>query len=62
MNININGKDIAVDLDGDTPLLWVIRDELNYTGTKLSSAAAWHCAEPARSTSMAGRLARARSH
>ena len=34
MNININGKDIVVDLDGDTPLLWVIRDELNYTGTK----------------------------
>ncbi|MBX2995238.1 MAG: (2Fe-2S)-binding protein [Bdellovibrionaceae bacterium] len=21
-------------MDGDTPLLWVIRDELNYTGTK----------------------------
>jgi len=34
MNININGKDIVVDLDGDTPLLWVIRDELNFTGTK----------------------------
>ena len=34
MNIDINGRDIVVDLDGDTPLLWVIRDELNYTGTK----------------------------
>jgi isoquinoline 1-oxidoreductase alpha subunit len=36
MNINVNGKDITLDgdQDGDTPLLWVIRDELNYTGTK----------------------------
>jgi len=34
MMINVNGKDIAVDLDRDTPMLWVIRDELNYTGTK----------------------------
>ncbi len=34
MKINVNGQDIAVDQDGDTPLLWVIRDELNYTGTK----------------------------
>jgi len=34
MEININGKVVAVDLPGDTPLLWVIRDELNMTGTK----------------------------
>ena len=34
MKINVNGKDLEVDQDGDTPLLWVIRDELNYTGTK----------------------------
>lgn len=34
MKINVNNKDISVNLDGDTPLLWVIRDELNYTGTK----------------------------
>ena len=34
MKINVNGKDVVVDQDGDTPLLWVIRDELNYTGTK----------------------------
>jgi isoquinoline 1-oxidoreductase alpha subunit len=34
MKINVNGKDVTVDQDGDTPLLWVIRDELNYTGTK----------------------------
>jgi len=34
MKLNLNGKDTTVNLDGDTPLLWVIRDELNYTGTK----------------------------
>lgn len=34
MKINLNGKDVTVEVDGDTPLLWVIRDELNYTGTK----------------------------
>ena len=34
MKINVNGKDIDVDQDENTPLLWVIRDELNYTGTK----------------------------
>lgn len=35
MDIHINGKTIPINMDGDTPLLWVIRDELNYTGTKL---------------------------
>jgi aerobic-type carbon monoxide dehydrogenase small subunit (CoxS/CutS family) len=34
MEIEINGKVVSVKADGDTPLLWVIRDELNYTGTK----------------------------
>jgi len=35
MNLTINGKDIAVqDVDPSTPLLWYLRDELNYTGTK----------------------------
>lgn len=35
MNINVNGKDVSVtDVDGDTPLLWVLRDELNMTDTK----------------------------
>ena len=32
--ININGKKKTVSVDGDTPLLWVIRDELQLTGTK----------------------------
>ncbi|ESQ77466.1 (2Fe-2S)-binding protein [Asticcacaulis sp. AC402] len=32
--LNINGKTREVDVDGDMPLLWVLRDELNLTGTK----------------------------
>ena len=32
--LNINGKDVAVAAAVDTPLLWVLRDELLMTGTK----------------------------
>jgi isoquinoline 1-oxidoreductase subunit alpha len=32
--IKVNGVDRAVDVDGDTPLLWVLRDVLGMTGTK----------------------------
>ena len=32
--LNINGKKIIVNVDSDTPLLWVLRDELNLVGTK----------------------------
>jgi isoquinoline 1-oxidoreductase alpha subunit len=32
--LNINGSDRSVDVEADTPLLWVIRDELQLTGTK----------------------------
>src|SRR6187551_823990 len=38
--ININGNGHSVDVDGDTPLLWVIRDELGMTGTKFGCGAA----------------------
>jgi isoquinoline 1-oxidoreductase alpha subunit len=34
ITIKINGKSHAVDVDGDTPLLWVLRDVLGMTGTK----------------------------
>jgi isoquinoline 1-oxidoreductase subunit alpha len=34
ITLNINGKDAQVDVDADTPLLWVLRDTLNLTGTK----------------------------
>ena len=32
--VNINGKARDLDVDGDTPLLWVLRDVLGMTGTK----------------------------
>jgi len=33
-NFMLNGKPMSADVEADTPLLWVIRDELNMTGTK----------------------------
>ncbi len=33
-NINVNGVDHSVDVDDDTPILWVLRDTLNLVGTK----------------------------
>jgi isoquinoline 1-oxidoreductase subunit alpha len=32
--IAVNGQSRAVDVDADTPLLWVLRDELQLCGTK----------------------------
>lgn len=32
--LTINNKKLKVEADPDTPLLWVLRDELNMTGTK----------------------------
>ncbi len=34
ISINLNGATHSVGADPDTPLLWVIRDELKFTGTK----------------------------
>jgi isoquinoline 1-oxidoreductase alpha subunit len=34
ISLNVNGKRVEVDAEGDTPLLWVLRDYLNMTGTK----------------------------
>ena len=34
MKLNINGKPLDVDADGDMPLLWALRDKLGLTGTK----------------------------
>ncbi len=33
-NLNINGQSMTVEVAEDTPLLWVLRDHLNLTGTK----------------------------
>lgn len=34
ISFNINGQAQTVDVDGNTPLLWVVRDILNLKGTK----------------------------
>ncbi|GAB4064089.1 (2Fe-2S)-binding protein [Ancylobacter sonchi] len=34
MELTINGQTHQVDIEPDTPLLWVLRDELGMTGTK----------------------------
>ena len=61
--IRINGTAHTVDVDGDTPLLWVLRDVLGMTGTKfgcgralcgactvhLSGAATRSCVTPVES-------------
>jgi isoquinoline 1-oxidoreductase subunit alpha len=33
-SLNVNGKKLRVDVDPQTPLLYVLRDHLNLTGTK----------------------------
>jgi isoquinoline 1-oxidoreductase alpha subunit len=33
-NLTINGQQHSVDVEADTPLLWVLRDEVGLTGTK----------------------------
>ena len=40
--LKINGKKITVNVDKDTPLLWVLRDELAMKGTKFGCGIA-HC-------------------
>ncbi|MFW2371574.1 MAG: (2Fe-2S)-binding protein [Gammaproteobacteria bacterium] len=34
--LKINGKRVDIDVDGSTPLLWVLREQLGLTGTKYS--------------------------
>ena len=37
--LTINGKGHDLDVEGEMPLLWVLRDELNLTGTKFGCGA-----------------------
>ena len=37
--LSINGRDVSVDAANDTPLLWVIREQLQMTGTKFGCGA-----------------------
>ncbi|MFZ6862500.1 (2Fe-2S)-binding protein [Undibacterium sp. Ji67W] len=39
-NLKVNGKPVTCHSEADTPLLWVIRDELGLTGTKFGCGAA----------------------
>lgn len=34
INLDINGKKHVVDVDPETPMLWVLRDHLDLVGTK----------------------------
>ena len=38
--LKVNGKTVNVKAEPDTPLLWVVRDELGLTGTKFGCGAA----------------------
>ena len=40
VSFTVNGKVRSVDVSPDTPLLWVLRDVLNLTGTKFGCGAA----------------------
>ncbi|GAB5527070.1 MAG: (2Fe-2S)-binding protein [Roseivirga sp.] len=41
MELKINGKTYEVDVEPNMPLLWVLRDELNLTGTKYGCGVAF---------------------
>lgn len=45
LSLTINGRAREVDVDPATPLLWVLRDVLNLTGTKFGCGAGmcWGC-------------------
>jgi len=34
LNLSVNSRPVALDIDPETPLLWVLRDSLGLTGTK----------------------------
>jgi len=34
INLNVNRKEYVVDVEPDTPMLWVLHNNLNLAGTK----------------------------
>ncbi len=40
MDLEVNGRSVTVDVDPTTPLLWVLRETLQLTGTKFGCGAA----------------------
>jgi hypothetical protein len=49
--LSINGRDHSVDVPSDTPLLWVIREHLQMTGTKFGCGAGFRRARTLAATS-----------
>ena len=39
--LKVNGQTVELDVDGDTPLLWALRDTLGLTGTKFGCGQAY---------------------
>jgi aerobic-type carbon monoxide dehydrogenase small subunit (CoxS/CutS family) len=39
ISLTVNGKAATVEVEPDTPLLWVVREHLKLTGTKFGSPA-----------------------
>lgn len=40
MQLNVNGRDVRLEVDPATPILWALRDHLHLTGTKFGCGAA----------------------
>ncbi|WP_303395816.1 (2Fe-2S)-binding protein [Novosphingobium sp. B 225] len=40
INLKVNGKAVSVDAEPDTPLLWVLREDIGLTGTKFGCGVA----------------------
>ena len=40
VQLNVNGRDVGIEVDPATPILWALRDNLNMTGTKFGCGAA----------------------
>jgi len=40
VTLHVNGRDVQIDADPSTPILWALRDNLNLTGTKFGCGAA----------------------
>jgi aerobic-type carbon monoxide dehydrogenase small subunit (CoxS/CutS family) len=40
ISLKVNGKAVSVEAEADTPLLWVIREEIGLTGTKFGCGVA----------------------
>ena len=56
----VNGRVRSVDVDSDTPLLWVLRDAIDLKGTKFGCGVGLDSAAPALSISTASPFAHAR--